>query len=95
MSEPIRARIFRDQDGVDCCEAEGITARHNAPVLELCRLLIRAGLDPSRPLEAFRGPMLCLTVSSIGWGAKHTVSEVPGIRLRRWEPYPTPRQPRP
>ena len=40
---PIRAVLI----GSDRCEAEGIIAHGYAPVLDLCRALIKAGHDPS------------------------------------------------
>ena len=59
----VRARLSGD----NTCTAEGITARS---VLALCRTLIAAGVDPERPLEAYRGDTLCLRVRSIGEAAK-------------------------
>jgi hypothetical protein len=41
----------------------------------MCRKLIEAGYDLDQPLEAYRGEMLCLRVSTIGYGAKFTVKE--------------------
>lgn len=56
--------------------AHGITVSgRNAPVLALCRALIKAGHDPDTPLEAYRGDVLCLRVRSIGEGAKLTVED--------------------
>src|SRR6516225_7862070 len=46
----------------------------------LCRLLIRAGHNPSARLEAYRGSTLCLRVCSIGEGARLTVKEPNGGR---------------
>jgi hypothetical protein len=79
---PIRAEIIRS----DRCEAEGHTVRASAPVLAMCRKLVDAGYDPARPLEAYRGHTLCLSISAIGWGAKHTVEDNPSgtPSLRRW-----------
>jgi hypothetical protein len=62
---PIRAEL----SGSDRCRALGIEARSPAPVLALCRLLLAAGLDPARALEAYRGAVLCLRVRSIAEGA--------------------------
>jgi hypothetical protein len=86
---PIRAVLA----GSDRCAAEGMTLRANAPVLAMCRALIQAGFDPATPLHAYRGDTLCLTVTSIGWGARHTVREDErvGPFLRRWTPFPMPR----
>jgi hypothetical protein len=49
--------------------SEGFTARANSPVLALCRLLIAAGIDPDRPLNAYRDDMLALRVRTIGEAA--------------------------
>ena len=46
------ARTIRGElDGSEQCSAAGITARGTAPVLQLCRLLVRAGVNPARPLH--------------------------------------------
>jgi hypothetical protein len=68
---PIRAAI----SGHDTCCAEGITAKASAPVLAICRKLVEAGHDSVRPLHAYRGDTLCLTVSSIGRGARYSVKD--------------------
>jgi hypothetical protein len=82
---PIRARLI----SCDLCEAEGRTVRAYAPVLAMCRELVAANYDPARPLEAYRGDMLCLKVRSIGEGAKYTVKDssagTPSLR-RHQEP---------
>jgi hypothetical protein len=41
----------------------------------LCRKLLSAGFDAKCPLHCYRGDVLCLTVSSIGWGAEYTIAE--------------------
>jgi hypothetical protein len=61
---PISALLI----GSDRCTAEGITARGASPVLALCRKLLVAGIDPARPLHAYRGEVLCLIIRSIGAG---------------------------
>jgi hypothetical protein len=55
--------------GDDTCSALGFTAKSSSPVLALCRQLVEAGHDPSIPLEAWRGDVLCLRVRSIGEAA--------------------------
>jgi hypothetical protein len=79
----IRAELI----GSDCCSALGITARSKAPVLALCRSLIKAGQDPNRPLHAYRGDAPCLRVRSIGRAAELTVEDDrhgrPRLRRRR------------
>jgi hypothetical protein len=61
----IRAQLI----GSDRCNAIGFTARGAAPVLQLCRLLVGAGINPDTPLHAYRGDTLCLIVRSIGEAA--------------------------
>jgi hypothetical protein len=83
----VRAEIIHSGQ----CSAENITARGPAPILKLCRLLIKAGFDPGRPLHAYRGDVLSLRVRSIGEGAGLTVKERPfGPTFERWVPYSTP-----
>ena len=78
--------VHADLIGSDKCVAEGVSARGAAPVLALCRLLVRAGYDPRRPLHAYRDEVLALVVRSIGAGARVTVeNDRHGRpRLRRW-----------
>ncbi|MET0706818.1 MAG: hypothetical protein ABWY82_08235 [Tardiphaga sp.] len=69
--KPIRA----DLTGSNQCCAVNIMARGYSPVLALCRKLIAADHDPSRRLQIYRGETLCLTVRSIGEGARLTVQD--------------------
>jgi hypothetical protein len=62
--------IFAELIGSDHCSALGMTARSTAPVLGLCRRLIEAGHEPATPLEAWRGPTLCLRIRHIGEAAQ-------------------------
>jgi hypothetical protein len=64
--DPIDAELI----GEDACVALGLTLRATAPVLEICRALIAAGHDPDRPLHAYRGDTLCLSVRAIGEAAR-------------------------
>jgi hypothetical protein len=83
QAEPIEAELI----GSNECRARGITTRGSAPVLALCRALLGAGYDPSRPLHVLRGKVLALKVRSIGEGAELTVSDAHGRpRLRRMPP---------
>jgi hypothetical protein len=83
----VRAEIINSDE----CSAEGITAHGNAPVLGLCRELIKAGFDPGRPLHAYRGATLCLIVRSIRQGARLTVKDRPfGPVFERWVPFSYP-----
>jgi hypothetical protein len=79
----IRAELV----GSDTCTVEGHTARGAAPILSLCRKLIEAGVDPDRPLHAYRSDVLTLIVHTLGAGARLTVAE--GDRkpphLRQWK----------
>jgi hypothetical protein len=78
----VRAEIINSGE----CSAEGHTARGNAPVLGLCRELIKAGVDPGRPLHAYRGDVLALRVLSIGAGAALSVDEFHGT-FAPWRPF--------
>jgi hypothetical protein len=82
---PIHATLT----GSNCCQALGTTVRGYAPVLDLCRALVKAGHDPRRPLHSYRGDVLALKVRSIGEGARFTVREDrAGPRFVAWEPFP-------
>jgi hypothetical protein len=73
--------------------AEGIevveTRRSGAIVCQLCRKLIEAGLDPTEPMEVWRGNILALRVKSIGQAAKLTVDESGTPRFAKWKPRPS------
>jgi len=62
----IRAELISS----DRCSALGMTARGTTPVLALCRLLIERQHDRTTPLEAWRGPTLCLRIHRIGEAAQ-------------------------
>ena len=81
-STPIRASLT----GSDCCSALGITKLGHVPVLGLCRALIAAGHDPTRPLHAYRGDVLALAVRSIAKGSRLTIEDDRHgrPRLRLW-----------
>jgi hypothetical protein len=68
---PIHAQLI----GSKTCSAAGKTAAGSAPVLALCRQLLAAGFDPSRPLEVYRATTLALYVRTIGEAANLTVRE--------------------
>jgi len=79
--------IDADIIGSTECRARGITVRGGSPALALCRALIGAGYDPSRPLHVYRGATLALIIHTIGEGAKLTVAEGGHRpRFRRLEP---------
>jgi hypothetical protein len=64
-SKPIHAELAWSDTATAC----GIAVRSSTPVLALCRKLIEAGHDPDRPMQVWRGPVLCLHVRSIGEAA--------------------------
>jgi hypothetical protein len=80
---PIRAELI----GGNTCAALGITVSAGAPVLALCRKLVKDGYDPATPLEAYRGETLCLCIRSIGEGARLQVNS----QGRGFEPRQEPR----
>jgi hypothetical protein len=66
----IDAELSKDE----ICSALGITVQSSSPVLALCRKLVALGHDPSTPLDAWRGDVLCLRIRSIGEAAGLEVS---------------------
>jgi hypothetical protein len=78
----IRAQLI----GSDRSSANGLTARGTSPVLQLCRSLVAGGIDPDRPLHAYRGDTLCLVARSIGSAARLTVDER-RTAFARWKPF--------
>ena len=82
----IDAELSKD----DICSAFGITVKSPSPVLSLCRKLVALGHDPSTPLDAWRGDVLCLRIRSIGEAARLEVNgEGTGFR-RATKPAPAP-----
>jgi hypothetical protein len=81
-SIPLRAELL----GSDRAEIFGVTVRGDAPILKLCRWLVRAGYTPTLPLEAFRGATLALRVRSIGKGAQLRIAADPPRFV--YEPFP-------
>jgi hypothetical protein len=77
----IRAEIV----GADQCHAEGHRVRGAAPVLAICRKLIAAGLNPDRPLHAYRNTNLCLVIRCIGEAAQFVVDKR-RMALAHWKP---------
>lgn len=67
----------------------GRTVKSDAPILDLCRALIRGGVDPDTPLVAMRDGRPAVIVRSIGNGARFTVRD--GIsgkpKFVRWRPF--------
>ena len=59
-----------DKGGDTLATCADIEVKGSAPVLAMCRALVAAGYDPTEPLEAYRGDVLCLKVRSIGEGAR-------------------------
>jgi hypothetical protein len=64
-AQAIRAELL----GSNTAVALGMHVKAYAPILELCRRLVVRGIDPATPLEAWRGPTLCLRVQNIGAAA--------------------------
>ena len=83
---PIRAEL----EGSTTCSAMGLVARGtHTPVLRLCRMLVEAGQDSSRPMHVWRGGTLALKVRSIGEAAGLTVREPDRGRAQfaPWTPF--------
>jgi hypothetical protein len=56
-------------------EAFGVAVRAYAPLCAIARRLIRAGLDPGLPIEAYRGDVLALRGRSLLEVAQLTVQD--------------------
>ena len=78
------------KQNIERCTAEGLEVKANAPGLAMCRRLLEAGFEDSRPLHCYRGKELAMKICSIGWGARYAIEEGPnGPKLRKWKPVPT------
>ena len=71
---------------------EGITVtrKQHGIVHPFCRKLLAAGFDWQRPLQVYRGDVLCITVESIGEGARWSLAEDDKACLYTvlWKPSP-------
>lgn len=71
--KPIRADLINNET---CrVRAAGLTACSSSPVLSLCRLLVKHGFDPERPLLVFRGEVLALKIRTLREGAALEVNK--------------------
>lgn len=61
--------------GSNRAEAMGLVAVGSAPLCQLCRRLIRAGVNPDAPVEAFRNGILALRARSLLAAAQLTVKD--------------------
>ena len=76
QAEPLEVELCGNElSRASACRYRDVVTRGHAPVLAMCRALIAAGYDPSRPLHVYRDKVLALTVRSIGEGAKLTVKD--------------------
>lgn len=53
----------------------GKEPKNHPPGFDYCRKMLDGGVDPTEPLEVYRGEMLAYTISSIGWGATKKIRE--------------------
>jgi hypothetical protein len=68
--QPNRAELI----GNNSYAAFGIAVSSGAPVLALCRELIKDGYGPSLPLEAWQGETRCHRIRSFGEAANMDVN---------------------
>jgi hypothetical protein len=80
-TQVIRAELT----GSSRCTTDGIVAISSSPVLQLCRKLLSAGVDPAAPLHAYRGSVLALIVQSIGEAANLDINSK-GTGFVRYRP---------
>jgi hypothetical protein len=89
MTPVLRAELI---DSSNTCTATATATSSDAPVLALCRELIKAGFDPNHQLHVYRGDILALRVRSIGEGALLRVrGNGVGFEIRGKKPAPRPR----
>jgi hypothetical protein len=75
QAEPLEVELCGNElSRASACRYRDVVTRGQVPVLAMCRALIAAGYDPSRPLHVYRGKVLALTVRSIGEGARLRVN---------------------
>jgi hypothetical protein len=77
-----RPLIHADLCNDDVCKALGIKIQSPSPLLDLCRALVERGVDPTTPLEAYRGKVLCLRVRSIGEAASLRISHDHSVEFK-------------
>jgi hypothetical protein len=65
--QAVRAVLIGDQTAT--AHAAGLTCCSSSPVFGLCRLLLKAGYSPTRPLVAYRAGTIALRVRSLHQGA--------------------------
>jgi hypothetical protein len=90
-AQPQASPLIAQLIGSRGCEALGIVATGNAPVLGLCRKLLFAGVNPDSALAVYRDRVLSLRIRSIGEAARLTVKEQDHGRAQfaRWKPFPS------
>jgi hypothetical protein len=85
-----RHLVYSDLCGDDVASALNIKIRSPAPVLDLCRALVAAGVDPATELHCYRGETLCLRIRAIGEAGKLKIGG-DGVTFRpRSEPVSAP-----
>jgi hypothetical protein len=57
------------------CQSLDLTGTGNSPVFQLCRKIVAAGHDPTRPLKVYRNGVLALHIRSVGEGAELEVTQ--------------------
>jgi hypothetical protein len=67
--QSIRAVVI----AADQCETVGHKVRASAPVLALCRELVKTGNDPACQLHVYRNGVLALRIRSIGKAARLSI----------------------
>jgi hypothetical protein len=77
-----RPLIYADLSNDDVCKALGVKIQSPSPLLDLCRALVEAGIDPTTPLEAYRGKVMCLRVRSIGEAANLRISHDHSVEFK-------------
>jgi hypothetical protein len=84
VEQPVRVQLV----GSNRAEAFGLVTVGRAPLCQLCRKLIRAGIKADLPVEAYRGDVLALRARSLLMAAQLTAKDdVRGTpRFERYRP---------
>src|SRR5262245_54389063 len=79
FSQTLRVELVGDDQAIG---PWGLAVTAYEPFCALCRLLIRAGVDPDTPVGAYRGGILSLRARWLAAAARLTVEDVPDGRPR-------------
>jgi hypothetical protein len=98
FEQPLSTALLAEAIGSHRCECEAfsIVGTGYSPILNLCRSLLAAGVDPDAALIVYRKGILSLRIRSIREGAKVAVEDAesgtPRFRVARRQGVAEPRR---